>query len=74
MNRTRSGKASTCSDGRAARDVEPSKPDGMPRKLLDVSRLRALGWRHAIGLRDGTWFQHHDAQANAARSRHAAVA
>ena len=30
-----------------------SKPDGTPRKLLDVSRLHALGWRHSIGLRDG---------------------
>jgi GDP-L-fucose synthase len=30
-----------------------SKPDGMPRKLLDVSRLRALGWRPSIGLADG---------------------
>jgi len=32
---------------------DPSKPDGAPRKLLDVSRLRALGWRPAIGLREG---------------------
>jgi GDP-L-fucose synthase len=30
-----------------------SKPDGMPRKLLDVSRLHALGWRHRIPLRKG---------------------
>ena len=30
-----------------------SKPDGTPRKLLDVSRLAALGWRARIGLRDG---------------------
>jgi GDP-L-fucose synthase len=30
-----------------------AKPDGMPRKLLDVSRLHALGWRHTIELRDG---------------------
>jgi GDP-L-fucose synthase len=30
-----------------------SKPDGTPRKLLDVSRLAALGWRHRIGLEDG---------------------
>jgi GDP-L-fucose synthase len=29
------------------------KPDGTPRKLLDVSRLHDLGWRHAISLRDG---------------------
>jgi GDP-L-fucose synthase len=30
-----------------------SKPDGTPRKKLDVSRLDALGWRAAIGLREG---------------------
>lgn len=30
-----------------------TKPDGMPRKLLDVSRLRALGWRHQIDLEAG---------------------
>jgi GDP-L-fucose synthase len=32
---------------------DASKPDGTPRKLLDVSRLRALGWQSRIGLRDG---------------------
>ena len=32
---------------------DTSKPDGMPRKLLDVSRLHALGWRHKIGLEEG---------------------
>jgi GDP-L-fucose synthase len=32
---------------------DSSMPDGTPRKLLDVSRLRALGWRHSIELRDG---------------------
>ena len=32
---------------------DPSKPDGMPRKLLDVSKLHALGWGHRIGLREG---------------------
>jgi GDP-L-fucose synthase len=32
---------------------DPSKPDGMPRKLLDVSRLHGLGWRHRIPLREG---------------------
>ena len=37
--------------GRIAFD--PSKPDGMPRKLLDVSRLRALGWRPRIPLEEG---------------------
>src|SRR5258708_808132 len=30
-----------------------SKPDGMPRKLLDVSRLHGLGWRHRVDLRNG---------------------
>ena len=32
---------------------DTTKPDGMPRKLLDVSKLHALGWRPRIGLRDG---------------------
>jgi GDP-L-fucose synthase len=32
---------------------DTSKPDGTPRKLLDVSRLHDLGWRHKIGLREG---------------------
>ena len=30
-----------------------SKPDGTPRKLLDVSRLNSLGWKAKTGLRDG---------------------
>jgi GDP-L-fucose synthase len=32
---------------------DTSKPDGTPRKLMDVSRLHQLGWRHCIGLRQG---------------------
>lgn len=32
---------------------DESKPDGSPRKLLDTSRLHALGWRAKIGLRAG---------------------
>jgi GDP-L-fucose synthase len=32
---------------------DATKPDGTPRKLCDVSRLHALGWRHVIGLREG---------------------
>jgi GDP-L-fucose synthase len=32
---------------------DTDKPDGTPRKLLDVSRLHGLGWRHAIDLRQG---------------------
>ena len=30
-----------------------TKPDGTPRKLLDVSKIHALGWRHRIGFREG---------------------
>lgn len=41
---------------------DDTKPDGTPRKLLDVSRLTALGWEPAISLRDGIiqtyrWYQ-----------------
>lgn len=45
-----------------------TKPDGPPRKLLDVSRLHALGWRHCIPLEEGlrqtyAWFQKHRSEA-----------
>jgi GDP-L-fucose synthase len=44
---------------------DAGKPDGTPRKLLNVDRLHALGWRHKIGLRDGIastydWFIAHE--------------
>ncbi len=45
---------------------DTAKPDGAPRKLLDVSRLHGLGWRHRIGLDEGIaqaygWLlAHHD--------------
>jgi len=32
---------------------DTTKPDGTPRKLMDVSRLHSLGWKHKTGLRDG---------------------
>jgi GDP-L-fucose synthase len=32
---------------------DSSKPDGTPRKLLDVSRLHSLGWRHQTELAEG---------------------
>jgi GDP-L-fucose synthase len=32
---------------------DSSKPDGSPRKLLDTTKLAALGWRQRIGLREG---------------------
>lgn len=49
---------------------DASKPDGTPRKLMDSSRLSALGWRPRIGLREGMaqtleWYR-----ANAAKARH----
>jgi GDP-L-fucose synthase len=34
-------------------ESDPSKPDGTPRKLLDVSKLHALGWQHRITLPTG---------------------
>jgi GDP-L-fucose synthase len=34
-------------------ETDPSKPDGTPRKLLDVTRLFATGWRPRFGLREG---------------------
>ena len=43
---------------------DSSKPDGTPRKLLDVTRLHALGWRHKISLSEGirstyAWYTEH---------------
>jgi len=43
---------------------DTAKPDGTPRKLLDVSRLHALGWKAITSLREGlketyTWFLNH---------------
>ncbi len=39
---------------------DASKPDGTPRKLLDTSRLAALGWRPRIGLRQGIALAYRD--------------
>ena len=41
---------------------DTSKPNGVPRKPLDVGKIHKLGWKHKIGLRDGLissykWFQ-----------------
>lgn len=43
---------------------DSTKPDGTPRKLLDVSRMENMGWRPRIGLREGiestyAWYREH---------------
>ncbi|WGF87259.1 GDP-L-fucose synthase family protein [Marinivivus vitaminiproducens] len=53
-------------DGRIVFDT--SKPDGVPKKLLDTSRLQALGWRPRIDLKAGLratydWYVRHAAEA-----------
>ena len=46
-----------------------SKPDGMPLKLLDVSRLSALGWKATTPLRDGLRKAYNDFLTNSVRER-----
>lgn len=51
-----------------------SKPDGTPRKLMDVSLLEGLGWRPKIGLREGIedayeWFRDHIETARGIRQK-----
>lgn len=48
--------------------TDPSKPDGTPRKLMDVSRLASMGWAASIGLEEGVqsayqWFLENHAGA-----------
>ena len=47
---------------------DASKPDGTPRKLLDVSRLIVLGWKPKIGLREGIALAYRDFLARSAGS------
>lgn len=47
---------------------DTSKPDGMPQKLLDVSRIHALGWRHRIELPAGIASVVEDYRVHVARS------
>ncbi|MDP4842963.1 MAG: GDP-L-fucose synthase [Salibacteraceae bacterium] len=42
-----------------------SKPDGAPRKLMDVSRLHNLGWKHKIELKDGIQAVYDDVKSTA---------
>jgi GDP-L-fucose synthase len=39
---------------------DASKPDGTPRKLMDVSKLHGLGWHHKIALEDGIKLAYQD--------------
>ena len=50
---------------------DASKPDGTPRKLLDVSRLAGLGWRASITLQDGLASTYSDFSAQLAANREA---
>lgn len=43
---------------------DPSKPDGTPRKLMDSSRLKALGWQAQVGLETGLSLAYEDFQKN----------
>jgi GDP-L-fucose synthase len=59
-------------------EFDLTKPDGMPRKLLDVSKLHGLGWRHRIGLREGIestyrWFLMHGDHARGVHAAEQAV-
>lgn len=58
---------------------DTSKPDGTPRKLLDVTRLHDLGWHHRIELRAGLestyqWFRKHFVETLAESKNRVAVA
>jgi len=48
---------------------DSSKPDGTPRKLVDVSRINGLGWRASIGLEEGVrstyqWYLDHEVKSH----------
>ena len=47
---------------------DPSRPDGTPRKLLDVSKLNALGWRYQTELPEGVRLAYEDFRNNPMRA------
>lgn len=58
---------------RGEMSFDASKPDGTPRKLLDVSRLQAAGWQARTGLREGieksyAWYRDRSQSPSLARS------
>lgn len=48
---------------------DPTKPDGMPRKLLDVSKMKALGWQASTPLRTGLEVAYADFLSGGGRNR-----
>jgi GDP-L-fucose synthase len=52
-----------------ALSFDASRPDGTPRKLLDVSKLSALGWRARTPLREGLKLAYADFIAGGGRAR-----
>ncbi len=48
-------------------EQDPTKPDGAPRKLMDVTRLNALGWKARTGLEDGLALAYRDFLSTAGR-------
>ncbi|WP_293900588.1 MULTISPECIES: GDP-L-fucose synthase [unclassified Sphingobacterium] len=45
---------------KGAISFDSSKPDGTPRKLMDVTKLHALGWKHKVNLREGIQLAYED--------------
>ena len=50
---------------RGAIEQDASRPDGSPRKLMDVSRVKALGWQPRVGLEEGLGLAYRDFQSGA---------
>jgi GDP-L-fucose synthase len=48
-------------------EYDRTKPDGTPRKLTDISRLRALGWKPRVSLREGLALAYRDFAASVAK-------
>ena len=46
--------------------TDPTKPDGTPRKLMDISRIRATGWQPQVNFRDGLIAAYEDFKATLA--------
>jgi GDP-L-fucose synthase len=43
---------------------DSTRPDGTPRKLMDVSKLHSLGWKHKIELKEGISLAYQDFLTN----------